>query len=83
MKNNNCWTKERRRKQAERCRANKPWQQSTGPKTIIGKTITSQNATKHGLRSQDGLKFRRLMHTQRQLVNQIIKQGAIKGQDEI
>ena len=42
------WTEERRRAQAERCRANKPWEHSTGPKTAAGKARSSLNAFKHG-----------------------------------
>ena len=78
---NNGWTDERRRKQAERCRQSKPWQHATGPKTMEGKQTVSQNAMKHGFRSHDGLELRRLLHTHRLLVNHIIKQDKIKGQD--
>lgn len=42
------WTEERRRAQAERCRANKPWDKSTGPKTEAGKARVSMNAYKYG-----------------------------------
>jgi len=42
------WTEERRAAQAERCRKNKPWEQSTGPKTTEGKLRASLNAYKHG-----------------------------------
>lgn len=42
------WTKERRAAAAERCRANKPWEKSTGPKTRAGKMRSSMNALKHG-----------------------------------
>lgn len=31
----------------------KPWEQSTGPKTQEGKSQVSQNALKHGRRSQE------------------------------
>lgn len=42
------WTIEQRQKQAERIRSQKPWLQSTGPKTVAGKRISSRNATRHG-----------------------------------
>lgn len=45
------WSKERRAAQAARCRAQKPWVKSTGPKTAKGKIISARNATKHGLRA--------------------------------
>ena len=46
------WTPERKAAAAARCRANKPWQYSTGPVTQNGKMRASLNATKHGRRSQ-------------------------------
>jgi len=49
------WTQEQRIEQAKRIRSWKPWQKSTGPKTIDGKKRTSQNAYKHGGRSQEFL----------------------------
>jgi len=42
------WSPERRAAQAARCRQNKPWQKSTGPKTKEGKARASINAFKHG-----------------------------------
>lgn len=42
------WSAERRQKQAQRCRQNKPWEKSTGPKTTEGKKWSSLNAFKHG-----------------------------------
>lgn len=45
------WTEERRKKQAERCRQNKPWEKSTGPKTEAGKKACKYNALRHGRRS--------------------------------
>jgi len=42
------WTEARRRAQAERCRANRPWEHSTGPKSAAGKARSALNAYKHG-----------------------------------
>ena len=47
------WTKERREAAAARCRANKPWENATGPKTIEGKVRSSYNALKTGEYSVD------------------------------
>lgn len=38
------WTLERRRRQAERIRTWKPWERSTGPRTLAGKARISLNA---------------------------------------
>lgn len=43
-KNNNGWTEERRRKQAESIKKWKPWEKSTGPLTEMGKRRSSMNA---------------------------------------
>ena len=40
------WTDEQRAAQAERCRANRPWEHSTGPRTTEGKRKVSQNGCK-------------------------------------
>lgn len=45
------WTEEERQRQAELIRQWRPWEQSTGPKTLEGKTRTSQNADKGGTRA--------------------------------
>jgi len=42
------WVSHRKRSKSEQCTANKPWQKSTGPRTAKGKSVTSQNAYKHG-----------------------------------
>ncbi len=40
------WTLERRAKQSDAIRRWRPWEQSTGPKSDEGKSVTSQNAEK-------------------------------------
>ena len=42
------WSPERRKKQSEAIRQWKPWNQSTGAKSLAGKTIVSRNAWKGG-----------------------------------
>ena len=44
----NGWTPERRARQAKLIRQWKPWENSTGPKTVEGKAIVAQNAYKGG-----------------------------------
>jgi len=51
------WTKERREKAAARCRANKPWKKSTGPKSDAGKMRSSLNALQHGFYSKHSEEF--------------------------
>ena len=38
------WTPERRARHAEKIRAWKPWEKSTGPRTAAGKAVSSRNA---------------------------------------
>lgn len=40
----NGWTPERRARQAELIQQWRPWEKSTGPKTLAGKAVVSQNA---------------------------------------
>lgn len=47
MGTSSAWTPERRARQSERIRRVKPWEKSTGPRTVDGKFISSQNALKH------------------------------------
>ena len=44
----NGWTPERRARQAALIRAWKPWEQSTGPRTVEGKARTARNGFKGG-----------------------------------
>jgi hypothetical protein len=47
------WTPERRERQSELIQKWKPWENSTGPNTARGKTTSSMNALKHGMRSAE------------------------------
>ena len=42
------WTPERRKKQSEAIRQWKPWNQSSGAKSLEGKAVVSRNAWKGG-----------------------------------
>lgn len=64
------WTAERRKAQAERCRKNKPWKKSTGPKTPKGKARSSLNAFKHGMRCRKIDQLRYILWLQREFMNQ-------------
>ena len=46
------WTPERRERQAELIRAHRPWERSTGPRTVEGKARAARNAYKGGLRAE-------------------------------
>jgi len=48
----NGWTQERQARQSGLIRQWQPWEKSTGPKTIEGKSTVSQNAFKGGWREQ-------------------------------
>lgn len=47
----NGWTPERRERQSKLIRQWKPWEQSTGPRSLEGKAAASHNALRHGGRS--------------------------------
>ena len=46
----NGWTPERKKRQADLIQGWKPWEKSTGPKSIEGKNIVSRNAWQGGVR---------------------------------
>lgn len=48
----NGWTPERKEKQSQLIRGWKPWEHSTGARTIEGKAIVSRNAFKGGFRGK-------------------------------
>lgn len=47
----NGWTEERRREQAAAIRKWRPWERSTGPRTVEGKAKVSRNAWRGGTRA--------------------------------
>jgi hypothetical protein len=46
------WTEERRKRQAQLIQEWQPWRHAQGPVTLAGKVTASQNALKHGGRSE-------------------------------
>lgn len=46
------WTPERRKRQSEAIKRWKPWNQSTGPKSLEGKAAVANNAWTGGHRAQ-------------------------------
>ena len=55
------WTPARRKLAADRIRARKPWLESTGPRTLTGKSVSKMNAYKNGMRSAEVLARRRAL----------------------
>ncbi|OFW96729.1 MAG: hypothetical protein A3J37_06640 [Alphaproteobacteria bacterium RIFCSPHIGHO2_12_FULL_45_9] len=53
------WTDERRARHSAAIRAWSPWQNSTGPRTAEGKSISRCNALKHGATSRPAKDFMR------------------------
>ncbi len=66
------WPDKRRRQQSEINRKTRPWEKSTGPKTDRGKAEVSQNALKHGWRSQEITYLRAVLKRQRDFVKLLL-----------
>ncbi len=62
------WTPEQRDAAAERIRASKPWEKSTGPRTRKGKKKSSQNALKHGMKRAETLRALKLFKVHREFL---------------
>lgn len=71
------WPPKRRREQAKRAHRQKPWKQSTGPRSPEGKAVVANNAYFHGFRSRDMAEIRRLLKRQKALIMAIF--NASKG----
>lgn len=67
------WPQERRAAQAERIKQMKPWEKTTGAKTIEGKRTSSQNALKTGFHSAEVKEIRRYLRAQKAFVRAIEK----------
>ena len=68
------WTFQARAKQAELIKKWKPWKASTGPQTESGKAISSQNALKHGMRSQQAIAIDREINEDLKQLQDFLKQ---------
>ena len=67
------WTRQERQRQRELIIRHQPWTRSTGPKTVEGKLVCSQNALKHGQRSARHLESqKKLRQSFRTLRSQIV-----------
>lgn len=66
------WTEERRKAAAERCKQNKPWEKSTGPRTPEGKVRSSLNAMKRGTHSLLLQPARRILKLNRELTKEYL-----------
>ena len=75
----NGWTPERKARQAELIKTWQPWKKSTGARTEQGKSASSHNALKHGLRSAGEIaerqQFTQAMRDSRAFSNQIKELG--------
>lgn len=65
------WTKNRRKQQSNNCKSVQPWTHSTGPKSEIGKSRSSQNATTHGMRSKVMIDLHRALSQQLQFIRDL------------
>lgn len=66
------WTGKRRLTQSERCKAQNPSNHAKGPKTCIGKAISSQNARTHGIRSKEVLILLSLLSEQNRYLKELL-----------
>ncbi len=70
----NGWTQERRARQAQAIRRWRPWEHSTGPRTVEGKARTARNAYKggHWRRERELFKtFRQVLREYREVLQKL------------
>ncbi|MFA7276415.1 MAG: hypothetical protein WC043_06410 [Pseudobdellovibrionaceae bacterium] len=65
------WTPEARARQAALIRSVRPWARSTGPRTALGKAISSRNALKHGAYAREMKMIRAYLIAQRSFLRQV------------
>lgn len=65
------WPLKRRLAAAARCRVQKPWLFSTGPKTAAGKAVSRYNAVTHGATAAHWRRLVRALRKQRDFINKI------------
>ncbi|MBI2234656.1 MAG: hypothetical protein HYU57_06685 [Micavibrio aeruginosavorus] len=73
------WTPEDRQRQAELIRAVKPWEKSTGPRSIKGKKRASKNALKTADHCAEMKQIKALLRAQEayaRAVDDILKNGS-------
>ncbi len=70
----NGWTPERRKKQSELIKSWKPWEKSTGAKTVGGTEKSKMNALKHGCRSEVFRNLDTYMAAQNRMAREIRKE---------
>ena len=75
------WTRQERQRQRELIIRHQPWTRSTGPKTVEGKLVCSQNALKHGRRRAQALENRRKVRESfRELKSRIVNASSLSDE---
>jgi len=73
----NTWTDEKREQARVRCLNQKPWEHTTGPKTGAGKSISAQNALKHGGTTADMVTLSNALWEQSKFIHKVMDMHGI------
>lgn len=65
------WTKERRQRARELILKNRPWEKSTGPRTVVGKRRSAFNLTKGRIGKKTLVKLDRLLNQHAKMLEAI------------